>query len=115
VCFVFSLCTNIFIILLIKALSFIDLPREGMTDDEALKKSDEKSVIRRAKKLGYANNNSDFAQIGSSSKVNYNVNQKSNFSFNQPTLTNAVNYNFTPSNNKPIFNFDTMSGRFYFI
>lgn len=92
-----------------------------MTDDEALKKSDEKSVIRRAKKHGYANNNSDFAQIGSSSKANFNFNQKSNFTFNQPTLTNAVNYNFTPSNNKTSFNFDdqsstsTMRGRFYFI
>ncbi|GBB91620.1 hypothetical protein RclHR1_00190033 [Rhizophagus clarus] len=78
-----------------------DLPREGMTDDEALKKSDEKSVSRRARRQhAYATINPDFAQTGaSSSKANYN--RKANFSFKKPTITN---FNFTPSNNKS-FNF----------
>jgi hypothetical protein len=93
-----------------------------MTDDEALKKSDEKSEIRRARKHAYATNNSDFAQIGSSSsKTNFNFNQIANFNFNQQTLTNTANFNFTPSNNKTSFNFDSnqsntppMRGRFFF-
>ncbi|RIA90588.1 hypothetical protein C1645_147623 [Glomus cerebriforme] len=89
-----------------------------MTDDEALKMSDEMAVIRRAKKQAHATNrheNSNFAQINA-------ISSKANLNSIQPTLMSAANYNFAQqfntfamqqsqmdSNSKTSFNVDQQS------